>query len=132
MEPTLPELQPLASLDVAGPVQQLLVSPLGVPIVVTPQQLFVLERSADGGLLVKHAIQCQQAGTAAALSGKGSELIAGGADGFLKWHHVVSGEESCATQFPWNNNGGNGAVSLAITAVAAAKGSNLVAASSGR
>lgn len=141
MEQEQLQLRPLAQLQVGEGVKEVLVSPTGVPVIVTAQTLFVLDVRGGGGLElqlhVKHAIQGQQAGiTAATLSGKGSELIAGGADGFLKWWHL-SGEETCSTMIVPAEGGaqqqlGNGAVSLAITAVAAAKGSNLVAVASGR
>ncbi|GFR48719.1 hypothetical protein Agub_g10676, partial [Astrephomene gubernaculifera] len=132
------ELKTLASQPFGSVViREVLVSPSGVVILLTnAASLLILEYR--NGLQLRHRIQGQQTGiTAVALSGKGSELIAGGADGFLKWWHVVSGEENCSTQFPYiqrsrSESVGNGNISLAITAVASVKGTNLVAAASGR
>lgn len=142
-----PEMRLVASLrlDGSGPVKEVLVSPLGAAVVVSGSVVHVLEQQVGAGaakaLALKHAIQGQQAGiTAVTLSGKGSEVIAGGEDGFLTWWHVVSGEQTASTQLPTADDApaqqhlanGSAARSLAITAVAAVKGSNLVAAASGR
>lgn len=133
------ELKTLAAqLIGAAAIREVLVSHLGVVILPTSGDALYILDCRNGQLQLRHRIQGQQAGiTAVALSGKGSELIAGGADGFLKWWHVVSGEESCSTQFPIVHRNrsesiSNGCVSLAITAVVSVKGSNLVAAASGR
>ncbi|EFJ42141.1 hypothetical protein VOLCADRAFT_119515, partial [Volvox carteri f. nagariensis] len=133
------ELKTLAAQHV-GPavIREVLVSPLGVVVLLTTGASFLILDCRNGQLQLRHRIQGQQAGiTAVALSGKGSELIAGGADGFLKWWHVLSGDESCSTQFPIVHRSrsdpiSNGAPVLAITAVASVKGANLVAAASGR
>lgn len=133
------ELRTLASLCPGqAQIREVLVSQLGAVVLLTSSASLVILDCRNGQLQLRHRIQGQQAGiTAIALSGKGSELIAGGADGFLKWWHVVTGEESCSLQFPIVHRGrsdsiSNGSVTLAISAVAAVKGTNLVAAASGR
>lgn len=132
------ELRTLAAWH-AGPaaIREVLVSPLGVVVLLTSGDSLLILDCRNGQLQLRHRIQGQQAGiTAVALSGKGSELVAGGADGFLKWWHVISGDESCSTQFPIEHRSrdsiSNGASVLAINAVASVKGTNLVAAASGR
>ncbi|PNH05309.1 hypothetical protein TSOC_008435, partial [Tetrabaena socialis] len=126
-------------------IREVLVSPLGVVVLGVADHpgrccssLLILD-CRNGQLHLRHRIQGQLAGiTACALSGKGSELIAGGADGFLKWWHVLSGDESCSTQFPIvrgrarSESVSNSSIMLAITGVASVKGTNLVAAASGR
>ena len=43
--------------------------------------------------------------TAVAFSHRGSDVVAGGADGFLKWWQVESGDETCSTLFPAEGGG---------------------------
>lgn len=75
-----------------------------------------------------HELPSPAAGlTAAAWSHKGTDLMAGSADGFLKWWQVDSGEEVCSTQFPVTE----GHQDLAISEVACSE-SGFVAALSGR
>lgn len=130
------ELRTLAQHSGPATIREVLVSPLGVVVLSGQSTVLVLETRSDD-FRVRHQIQGQPHITAVALSGKGSEVIAGGSDGFLKWWHVVSGEETCSTQFQVAHRSrsesiSNGSVSLAITALASVKGSNLVAAASGR
>lgn len=65
--------------------------------------------------------------TATAFSSKGTDVVSGGADGFLKWWQVETGEEVCVTQFPQ----AEGDSELAVQEVACSKG-GFVAAVSGR
>jgi len=118
-------------------IAELLVTPAGATVAVTNNarvQVF------DGisSSTVKHELVGQQAGiSAATASSKGTELIAGGADGFLKWWQLDSGEEMASTQFLYYQDGEE-PVTLDsrdpcdVSSVTISRGSNLVAASSGR
>lgn len=64
--------------------------------------------------------------SAVAFGGSGTELVTGGADGFVRWWAVSSGEQVCATQFPQTDGG-----QLPITEVACSR-AGFVAAASGR
>jgi WD40 repeat protein len=66
--------------------------------------------------------------TATAFSSKGTDVVSGGADGFLKWWQVETGEEMCITQFPEREEGSS---ELAVQEVACSK-AGYVAAVSGR
>jgi WD40 repeat protein len=66
--------------------------------------------------------------TATAFSSKGTDVVSGGADGFLKWWQVETGEEMCITQFPEREQGSS---ELAVQEVACSK-AGFVAAVSGR
>lgn len=65
--------------------------------------------------------------TATSFTSKGTEVVSGGDDGFLKWWQVDTGDEVCATQFPQ----AEGNSELAVQEVACSS-SGFVAATSGR
>lgn len=65
--------------------------------------------------------------TATSFTSKGNDVVSGGADGFLKWWQVDTGDEVCNTQFPQ----AEGSTDLAVQEVACSK-TGFVAATSGR
>lgn len=118
-------------------VDRILASPQGVAAVVNENTIFIIDCS--GPITIKQELKGHSAGiTTATFSAKGTEIIAGGQDGFLKWWQVDNGEETCSTQFPYYHSDeqtepvSNGVGPLAISALACSKGQNLVAAASGR
>lgn len=65
--------------------------------------------------------------TASSFTSKGTDVVSGGADGFLKWWQVDTGDEVCSTPFPQVE----GSTEVAVQEVACSK-SGYVAATSGR
>lgn len=111
-----------------GPVTSILVSSArGKVAVCAGGALFV--REGPPGLNQKQELAAQAPITAAAFSSKGTEVVTGGADGFLKWWQVESGEETCSTQFPLED--GSTATDLAIPHLACCK-AGYIAAAAGR
>ncbi|GBF93927.1 hypothetical protein Rsub_06176 [Raphidocelis subcapitata] len=119
-----------------GAVRAVLLSPRGKVAAATASSIVLFDGPPSFAL--RRELHGQAAGlTAAAFSCKGTELVSGGADGFLKWWQVDSGEELCSTQFPL----GDGAAPApggqqlpadpSIPEVACSKG-GYVAAASGR
>lgn len=78
---------------------------------------------------LKKEIQAGGSGaiTATSFTSKGTDVVSGGADGFVKWWQVETGEEVCATQFPQ----AEGNTELAVQEVSCSK-AGFVAATSGR
>jgi WD40 repeat protein len=76
---------------------------------------------------LKKEIQAGSGITAPSFSSKGTDVVSGGSDGFLRWWQVDSGEEVCCTQFPQ----AEGTTDLAVQEVACSK-AGFVAATSGR
>lgn len=78
-------------------------------------------------LALKKEIQAGSGVTAASFTSKGTDVVSGGSDGFLKWWQVDTGDEVCSTQFPQ----AEGNTDLAVQEVACSK-AGFVAATSGR
>jgi hypothetical protein len=109
-------------------VMAILLSPRGRVAAATPSGVFLFD--GPPSFAPRRELRGQHAGlTAAAFGGKGTDVVAGGADGFLKWWQVDSGEELCSTQFPLGD--GQQAGAPAIPEVACSK-AGFVAAVSGR
>ncbi|KAI8469816.1 MAG: hypothetical protein J3K34DRAFT_521841 [Monoraphidium minutum] len=112
-----------------GAVRAILLSPRGKVAATTASSVFLFDGPPAFGL--RRELRGQPAGlTAAAFSCKGTDIVSGGADGFLKWWQVDSGDELCSTQFP-QGDGQPAAPELAIPEVACSRG-GFVAAVSGR
>lgn len=128
-----PELKRAWSTTCDGAVKAILLSPHGKVAAATASSVFLFDSPPSFAL--KRELRGQPAGlTAAALSCKGTDVVAGGADGFLKWWQVDSGEEICSTQFPLGQDGQQSsqqAQELGIPEVACSHG-GFVAAVSGR
>lgn len=78
----------------------------------------------------KREFQIQQHDiTSATISSKGSELIVGCEDGFLRWWHLETGEETCSTQVPRDTSDADAAAasSQAVSIVSCSKKSSLAA-----
>jgi hypothetical protein len=111
-----------------GPVRTILVSQRGRVAAATPSGLSLHE--GPPGFVLRHDLRGHAPGgpAAVAFSGKGGEVVVGGADGFLKWWQVDGGAELCSTQFPAAD--GQAAGGAGISEVACSK-SGFVAAASG-
>ncbi|KIY96752.1 hypothetical protein MNEG_11211 [Monoraphidium neglectum] len=130
-----PELKRTWSAACGGDVHAILLSQRGKVAAATASSVFLFDGPPKFEL--RRELRGQPAGlTAAAFSCKGTDVVSGGADGFLKWWQVDSGEELCSTQFPRGDGqqavvGAGGAHDLGIPEVACSRG-GFVAAVSGR
>ncbi|GBF87813.1 hypothetical protein Rsub_00524 [Raphidocelis subcapitata] len=95
-----PELKRTWAAACDGPVRAILLSQRGKFAAATPGGLSL--HDGPPGFALRHELRGHAPGgpAAAAFSGKGADIVCGGADGFLKWWQVDSGEELCSTQFP--------------------------------
>lgn len=135
------ELRRTWSAACGGAVRAVLLSPRDVVAAVTASGISLFDGPPSFAL--RRELRGQAAGlTAAAFSCKGTDVVSGGADGFLKWWQVDSGEELCSTQFPLGDGAAAAAAPLApggqpqpadpaIPEVACSKG-GYAAAASGR
>lgn len=121
-----PTLQQTWSNTCSEAVASIALSSKGKLAVSTKSSVYLFEPPPD--LTLKKEITAGEAGiTATAFSSKGTDVVSGGADGFLKWWQVETGEEVCVTQFPQ----AEGNSELAVQEVACSK-AGFVAAVSGR
>lgn len=121
-----PELKRTWSATCDGAVHTILLSQRGRVAVTTESTILLYD--GPPSFTLRHQLQGQSSGiTAASFSCKGTDIVCGGADGFIKWWQVDSGEELCSTQFPL----ADGQQELAIPEVACSQG-GFVAAVSGR
>lgn len=124
-----PELRRTWSSACDGAVRAILLSPRGKVAAATASSVLLFDGPPKFEL--RRELRGQPAGlTAAAFSCKGTDVVSGGADGFLKWWQVDSGEELCSTQFPLGD-GQQAGGDLSIPEVACSRG-GFVAAVSGR
>lgn len=122
-----PELKRTWSARCDSAVREILLSQRGKVAVATAGGLHLYD--GPPGFALRHELLGQTAGvTAAAFGAKGADVVTGGADGFLKWWQVDSGEELCSTQIPLDERQHQ---ELAVGDVACSK-AGLVAATSGR
>lgn len=110
-----------------GPVTSILVSSARGKVAVCAAGCLYI-REGPPSLNQKQELTAQAPIAAAAFSLKGTEVVTGGADGFLKWWQVETGEETCSTQFPLE---GCSSSDLSIPHVACCK-AGYVAAAAGR
>lgn len=121
-----PELKKTWSGAINGAVTSIAISPKYVAVG-TAASLYLYDPPPS--LAFKKEITGGPAGiTAIAFTSKGTDVVSGGADGFLKWWQVETGEEMCVTQFPECEEG---STELAVQEVACSK-AGFVAAVSGR
>lgn len=122
-----PELKRTWSTSCNGAVTSIALSSKGKIAVSTATSVYLFDPPPS--LALKKEITAGAAGiTAAAFTSKGTDVVSGGADGFLKWWQVETGEETCVTQFPERDEGSS---ELAVQEVACSK-AGYVAAASGR
>lgn len=123
-----PELKRSWSARLGEQVNTIIVSTRGKVAVATRSSVFLYD--GPPSYSQKQELKGQPAGlTAVCFSSKGTDVVAGGADGFLKWWQVDSGEETCSTQFPLADS--KGQQELSVPEVACSK-AGYVAAASGR
>lgn len=122
-----PELKKTWSATAGAPVSSIALSSKGQLAVRTNSSVLLFDPPPSFAL--KKEIQAAgSAGiTATSFSSKGTDLVLGGADGFVKWCQVDTGEEVCVTPFPQ----AEGNTEQAVQEVACSK-AGFVAATSGR
>lgn len=121
-----PELQKTWSAAAGGCVTSIALSSKGKVAVSTKSSVLLFEPPPSFAL--KKQISGGAAGiTATSFTTKGNDVVSGGADGFLKWWQVDTGDEVCCTQFPQSD----GSSGLPVQEVACSP-SGFVAATSGR
>lgn len=122
-----PELNRSWSSTCSAPVTSIALSSKGKVAVSTASSVYLFD--SPPSLELKKEITAGAATiTATAFSSKGTDVVSGGADGFLKWWQVETGEEMCITQFPEREEGSS---ELAVQEVACST-AGYVAAVSGR
>jgi WD40 repeat protein len=99
----------------------------GAVAVSTPSSVLLFDPPPALGLRKELRAPDDSSIRATTFSCKGTDVVSGGSDGFVKWWQVDSGEEVCATQFPQ----AEGNSDAAVQEVACSK-AGFVAAVSGR
>ena len=126
----VPDLKPVWSSSCPGPIKSIVVHQLKNKLAACTGSSVALHDIQQQSVSRKWNIEAQPAGIrAVAFNCKGTELVSGEADGWLKWRQVESGEETCTTKFPWPD--GQSQQELPVHEVACSR-SGLVAAASGR
>ncbi|KAI8463069.1 MAG: quinon protein alcohol dehydrogenase-like superfamily [Monoraphidium minutum] len=130
----MPELKRTWSQACNGGVRAILLSQRGKVAVATPDCVHLYD--GPPGFAPRHELRAEPPGvTVAAFGAKGADVVAGGADGFVRWWQADSGEELCSTQFPaageqqqQEEAGGGDAPSLAVSEITVSKAGQVAAA----